>query len=128
MGCDIHVHVEVRIGGQWHHYNSPTIVRDYELFAKMAGVCGIQVPIAPVRGLPSDITLITKLDFERMTPHTASWLTAIEAAQVQQWYNRNYPPLFDYVFGNDMDTYTLFPNQTKQLGLEEIRVVFWFDS
>jgi hypothetical protein len=31
MGCDIHAHVEIKIGGKWHHYNHPSTDRRYVL-------------------------------------------------------------------------------------------------
>ena len=36
MGCDIHAHVEIKIGGTWHHYNKLGLQRNYELFQAMA--------------------------------------------------------------------------------------------
>ena len=38
MGCDIHLHAEIKVNGKWEHYAHPHIRRDYRLFAKMASV------------------------------------------------------------------------------------------
>lgn len=62
MGCDIHLHTEVKINGVWHHMGAPSVPRNYRLFAKMAGVRGIETPIAEPRGLPGDATLLTRRD------------------------------------------------------------------
>ena len=51
MGCDIHLHVEVKIKGKWLHYNHPNIDRCYWLFTKMAGVREIE-GVEACEGLP----------------------------------------------------------------------------
>lgn len=40
MGCDIHLHIEIKMNGLWRHYSMPHIERDYCLFGVMAGVRG----------------------------------------------------------------------------------------
>ncbi len=37
MGCDIHLHTEVKIANVWHRYGCPSVDRNYRVFAKMAG-------------------------------------------------------------------------------------------
>lgn len=66
MGCDCHAHVEIKINGKWENYSTCRPRRNYALFAKMAGVRNYDeiVPIAPPRGLPSDISVVTKFDFD----------------------------------------------------------------
>ncbi len=143
MGCDIHLHVEVKINGKWEHYNAPYIHRHYRLFARMArvrksddlsdGEC-----FKP-RGIPTDVSTTTKFAYERwgVDAHDASWLGAVEAGCIQEWYHSDekndnpHPPLFGYVFGNDIDTYVRFPkdgNRIRSLGFEDARIVFWFDN
>jgi len=67
MGCDIHVHVEYKADGKWYHYNHPNVGRNYELFAKMAGVRdqGNIGPIVQPRGLPDDVSFTTLFDSQR---------------------------------------------------------------
>lgn len=65
MGCDIHLHTEVKIGGAWHHYSAPCVPRSYALFGKMAGVRGGAAPIALPKGLPCFPSYITALDAAR---------------------------------------------------------------
>lgn len=36
MGCDIHLHTELKINGQWQHYSAPSISRDYHLFGRLS--------------------------------------------------------------------------------------------
>lgn len=75
MGCDIHLHQEI---GAWHHYRHRSVPRSYQLFAMMAGVRNRDklTPVAPVRGLPSDASVVTKFDYELWNDdaHNASWL------------------------------------------------------
>lgn len=90
MGCDIHLHAEVKIKNAWHHYAHPSVPRSYPLFSIMAGVRGEEEPIAPPRGLPHDITAVTRLDYEhcREDWHTPSWLSSEEAVQVVERYEK----------------------------------------
>lgn len=140
MGCDIHLHVEIKINGKWEHYSTPYIDRSYWLFSLMAGVrSGTESPrpISEPRGLPEDISVVTKLDNDcwGRDGHSHSWLSATEAGNVQGcWEKRGgkgHPPLFGYLFGNDIDTYLRHPvygKHLKNLGYEDARVVFWFDN
>lgn len=64
MGCDIHLHQEVKIGGEWHHYREQSVSRNYALFAKMAGVRNYGLTVTPIdepRGIPDDATDGTEL-------------------------------------------------------------------
>lgn len=143
MGCDISLHVEVKINGKWEHYNHPYIGRNYELFCKMAGVRQYEdspEPISQPRGLPEDASVMTSFDsrHDGIDGHSHSWLSSTEAGQVQKWFEEQspkgtlfHPPLFGYLFGNDIDSYVRHPKdgeRLKELGLEDARVVFWFDN
>ena len=67
MGCDLHLHTEVKINGKLHHYGSHRPHRNYDLFAKMANVRNYDEEIEPIslpKGLPEDITELTKYDAE----------------------------------------------------------------
>ena len=68
MGCDIHVHFEIKLNGKWEHYSNPSIDRNYELFAKMADVRNdYENPIIPIsfpKGLPKDLSVVTKFEVD----------------------------------------------------------------
>lgn len=96
MGCDIHAHVEVKLKGQWHHYHAPYINRDYSLFSKMANVRNGSLssmryvkPISKPRGMPEDISLITKVMREGWggDGHSDSWLGSAEVCELIKWYD-----------------------------------------
>lgn len=133
MGCDIHAHIEVKIDGKWEHYSALTIRRNYRLFTRMASVRRIDddvVQVAPLRGLPFDMTTVTKFDAEywKNDMHHPSWITDKEADEVEQWftlgkmYESRHPcEPFGYLFSNGM-TYRANDRHT------DTRIVFWFDN
>lgn len=137
MGCDIHLHVEVKIEGTWEHWGNPQIDRWYSLFAKMAGVRADynDIPISKPRGLPSDITKLTWLDSKHWgsDAHSQSWLSSQEIEeQLCPWIEengekeslRNWPEkYFGYLYGNGWDM-----QNAKKSGVEDFRFVFWFDN
>ena len=138
MGCDIHAHTEVKIGGTWHHYNKLNLRRNYELFGKMAGVRGGEVPIAAPRGLPPDISVVTKLEADRYGTdgHTHSWLTIAEMAQVQTWhaeYQCRQEPFhgpwlqWGFLCGNLYCDFIAHRSEFPA-AIEDVRLVFWFDN
>jgi hypothetical protein len=126
MGCDVHVHVEVKLCAKWEHYSVPAVLRDYALFTKMAGVRAHSDEIEPIclpRGLPLDISTVTKFcrDYAGTDGHSDSWLSAAEVAEVQEWYDNRKPPPFGYMLGR------LIGGELPA-GVSGIRVVFWFDN
>lgn len=148
MGCDIHLHVEVKINGKWHHYSCPSVDRSYRLFAKMADVrnsdCyGIE-PISTPKGLPDDVTELTKFCFEvdwGEDAHSVSYLTSGEIVELQNWGNdylgRELPggikhwfmeEEFGYLFGNSFTGFYEEGSGYYPEGLEDFRFVFWFDN
>lgn len=141
MGCDIHLHTEVKINGEWHHYSAPSVDRQYMLFAKMAGVRNSYdiEPLALPRGIPDNATFITKFDSDRWggDGHSHSYLTAPEIHELVLWlknqvkYFMLHPcwegDTFGYVFGNHFSDFTKYPVDNPE-GLEDIRFVFWFDN
>ena len=128
MGYDITAHVEVKIKGTWHHLHELEIDRNYALFDLMAGVFGgkYQAPITSPRGLPEDCTFLTKFSSEYWLGSHHSWLSAGEVAQVVRWaiitqgkpYNS-----FGTIFGCG---WTCFEECPK--GIEDARLIFWFDN
>ncbi len=90
MGCDIHLHVEIKVDGEWLYYSSSDIRRNYAVFSKMADVRNSNneiKPIASPRGLPSNITKMTRLlrDNYGEDGHSDSWLSYEEYVDVLDW-------------------------------------------
>ena len=91
MGCDIHLHQEIKVDGKWEHYRACNVPRDYRLFCKMAGVRSSSChgepnePISTPRGVPGDISVVTKISLDRWSAdgHSHSWLNAAEIAEVE---------------------------------------------
>ena len=144
MGCDIHLHIEVKIDGEWHHYGCPSISRRYSLFGKMAGVRGYEdtIPIALPRGIPSDATKLTKFDYKKWGPdaHSASFLDSREIDELERWATKEkgwkgkndmtgwwMEDEFGYLFGNSFAGFSRYP-EDRPKGLEDVRFVFWFDN
>lgn len=65
MGADIHAYPEFSTASLpgWSGVGRLSLSRDYDLFAKLAGVRG-DGQIVPTRGLPVDVSLATKWDNE----------------------------------------------------------------
>jgi len=141
MGCDIHLHEEVKIEGEWHHYGAPSMPRHYDLFGKMAGVRGEEDPIVEPRGMPEDATLLTRMDFERYgsSKHDASWLGPEEIAKLYDWMHENvvteefeFPEhrYFDYCFGSTFAGFHEYGTRGTSIpeAVENVRFVFFFDN
>lgn len=132
MGCDIHIHAEIRIAGTWHYYAPVDCDRNYELFEKIAGVRGdVSDAIAPPRGLPPDATFMTMRHFNRCPDdnHTPTWLSAEEIASVAAWHkDRKYrTPWGGYLFGNTYEWFLRFRSDYPA-DIEDLRFVLWFDN
>jgi len=141
MGCDIHLHIEIKIDGVWHHYAHPSVRRDYQLFAKMGGVRNYDNEIEPIgelRGLPTDVSLITKRDYERwsVNGHSHGWLSSAELVVLEDWNHARdsrmendleYSILSCYLFGNSFAGFHKYPKE-RITWLEDVRFVFWFDN
>lgn len=134
MGCDIHLHVEIKVDSVWHHYNHPNVDRSYDLFRKMAGIRPSEdgpTPIAEPRGLPVDISFITEMDVCDRDGYSHSWLGPSEIKKVTEWFESIYgcrhPPIFGYLFGFRIYARLDVP-ETKPQEIEDVRIVFWFDN
>ncbi len=139
MGCDIHLHTEVKIGGQWYHYSAPSMGRNYHVFAKMCGVrndpdWGITPITSGPRGLPEDASFLTRFASDEYGPngHSRSYLTASEIAELEAYMETLYGPFIEskswgYLFGNSWGGFTKYPGDSPD-GLEDVRFVFWFDN
>ncbi len=153
MGCDIHLHIEVKVNGKWEHYAAPSIDRDYRLFATMADVRNEDhryVPISKPKGFPEDASILTRLlreDYE-IDGHSDSWLDHNEVMiledRLKSFFEedrKENPRLFslDYCLehsilhtylGENSFTahwrYDDIPYLPK--GITDFRFVFWFDN
>jgi hypothetical protein len=141
MGCNIHLHIEIKIEGQWEHYGCPFMPRDYVLYGKMAGVRAEDIdPICPPKGFPTDATFITKIDYYRDYHHHASWFNIEEIRELELWFNQRaidaakdflwYPGASWFLYLEQMTGY-LFGNgfyKSEAHGIQDVRFVFWFDN
>jgi len=137
MGCDIHLHTEIKVDGKWVHYSKCDFDRDYTLFSHMAGVRNHDkiTPIAPPKGFPCDATQSTQIDFDYWLTdaHTPSWF---DAAEIHVLYKRyldvlnidQWDPTHNegYLFGNSWDI-VRYPDDTPDI-VEDVRWIFWFDN
>ena len=136
MGCDIQLYIEVLTENGWELYSHPTVGRDYELFAKMAGVRnnGEIETIAQPKGLPNDISYIVRhasADWDG-DAHSHSWLDSDEIEELRVWNDcgRDGPPwcrvgelhheiLNCYCEGHYFD-------EPDVQWIKDTRFVFWF--
>lgn len=140
MGCDIHAFVEIKHEGTWHLLGEVCIDRSYELFERMAGVRGdVDLALVPPKGFPGDMAVVTRIERARWgrDAHTPSWFNAEEMQKIDEWVRSNRPGdrgLFVrswdstlYLFGNYICDWWLMPDERPD-GVEDIRLVFWFDN
>lgn len=137
MGCDVHLHIEVkeRSTGIWHHLANPRIDRGYQFFSHLAD-CGRghNTPVIPNRGIPGDITPVTRHDLDRYgsEAHSLSWFGPEEIEKLrdrlagQPGYDEYHDDLEHGIFR----TYLLGNSLTSLEGTPygDIRLVFWFDG
>jgi hypothetical protein len=146
MGCDIHMHVEVKINNTWHHFSAQHVGRNYDLFDRLSNVRGNDYEgIARDRDIPEDASMITKLMYRRDgdDAHTPGYITSEEIKTFLPVWNsktKQYEselPTFrnddlDYFFGNG---YQEWYEHVKGTGdscipeeVEDFRFVFWYDN
>lgn len=150
MGCDIHMHTEVKIGGVWHHYSAPKVPRNYRFFCHLVGVRGPIEGVTPMsepRGLPEDLSALTKIDADRDGDdgHSHSWLSSAELAAALKWYDEQQceflkrrgeehswfsceHTFFGYLFGNGWELRPEDRGDAYPAEIEDVRAVFWFDN
>lgn len=138
MGASIHCHLEVFDGDKWYHWSAPCIYRDSIFFDLVAEIYGKLDSIVPLRGLPDDMSEVTKIcyeqDKESYYPHHEGWLSAQELDLLQlrlvQYYKKiptKNPREYDledhyfhtYIHGNSI---------VLHQGWEDARFIFWFDN
>lgn len=161
MGCDIHVYLEkyASINGKstwvnvdyWqknpyfgitesereYEHVSCYVGRNYDLFGILAGVRSGEDPIDEPRGLPEDVTEVTKKEYERGDMiHTPTYYTLKELKDYL-YENSDNKEIFDclnrFVEGiNDRfkEEFYIGKLDEKRYTIKEnsFRVVFWFDN
>lgn len=136
MGTDIHLHIEIKINNEWHHYACPSISRDYYLFGKMAGIRVNNGPISEPKGISADISLITKLSLKEWESdaHSISWFDVVEIGILEDDLLNNTSQDLEYdilkgtyLFGNSFSGFKEYPEQYPE-ELQDVRFVFWFDN
>jgi hypothetical protein len=144
MGCDIHLHIEVKVEGKWEHYGAPNINRNYDLFEKMAGVRGeIENAISIPKGAPDDMNIITKCSYKDWgtDAHSCSWFNLEEIVKLTKWldslslddpkaflpFDLEHTILHTYCEGNSFAGILEYP-EGKPKWIEDVRFVFWFDN
>lgn len=147
MGCNIDFHVELKIDGRWQHYKNPEVPRNYQLFAKMAGVRSHENnefdPISEPKGLPEKISEILTfcVEYAGSDGHSHSWLQGQEIVDLSHWideqgwtqgkYNmeEDESTLFGYLFGSTFAGFYEYPDSyINKSGIIDIRYVFWFNG
>ena len=139
MGCDIHLHGEVKINGKWEHLTTGRSIRNYALFAKMAGVRNAPeyniTPISEPKGLPDDCSSVTIFDYSRWIgdAHSASWFSSKEIKELEEWWfdwrmqwTKDWKAFEDEVIGGYLFGYGW--DDIEEAGVEDARIVFWFDN
>jgi len=152
MGTDIHLHLEIKVNGIWQHYAAPSVARDYQLFGILAGVRREELCAFPPKGIPEDCSVVTKLDYdlEGCDVHTPSWLSSDEIVRFEEVWAKagkhfmiegravpdferdiEHVVLGTYLFGNSWAGWKRYPSDNERLrevGVEDVRWVFWFDN
>ena len=146
MGCDVHLHIEVKIEDEWHHLNHLEPKRNYAMFAKMAGVRNDstgETPLALPRGLPGDATKLTLIDSAAWGSdgHHHSWLSWEEVEDLDEFAEHLGPMgpkeegcQFEVWLGNRgavflfEDGWERGGEGAAERGITDLRFVFWFDN
>ena len=140
MGCDIHLHIELKDKeGNWHHYGEPSINRNYSLFGFLAGVRDNNIkPIKPYDDkFPKNASLITRVHYGewKLDSHSLRVFGSNDIAQIyKRWdkfkkhadidffYDFEHNVLRSYCFGNS------FCKDSLPEEFVDIRFIFWFDN
>lgn len=135
MGCDIHEHIEYKRYDTWWHWGRPTVRRDYNLFALLAGVRNYEQvePVAEPRDIPKDSTYDTVMSYTGVNDyamykgvwvmdadwHTPSWLSLGELKQVRERLGYR---------SNDLEAIIGAMEGLSDNGAHDTRFIFWFDN
>ena len=132
MGADIHTMLEKEINGEWvlvhvPHWNAPAERRNYDRFAKLAGVRG-DGP-AP-KGAPSDISKGTQYRLNKWgcDAHSVSYDTLIRFLDVCKETERDSTWDYSSYKTSDFCAHYLGIGFDKDECVDDFRVVYWFDN
>lgn len=135
MGCCIHIHIELEINNKWEHYSCPNIKRDYDLFRLMGNTQRGNEDIKPIieaRGLPENLSVITKIDYYNMRcdAHHISWFGIKEIEKIFEYLekeNEKYWETWGYLFRNDYRDFKRY-SESYPKEIQDMRFVFWYDN
>ncbi len=132
MGCDIHAHIELKVNGKWEHLSCPNLKRWYRLFERICGVRGdVAYAIDKPRGLPADLNIVTKLDYEQWDTdaHSATWLTKDELNELINWVEKSYDNMFQHEQMGYLNgcNFLQYP-ESHPKEFEDVRFICWFDN
>lgn len=138
MSCDLTVHVEIKINGQWHHYNHFIADQNYAFFGMIAGVRKPELKIFEPKGLPTDLSPVTEINRKKYEEdlHNPTWLTPNELRHVinqHEDHALSFPESegvqksFGYLFGGSPWNAHLYRNSFPP-EIEDVRFVMWFDN
>lgn len=145
MGCDINLHVEIKISSklnEWIHYSHPRVSRSYTLFSILAGVRNEENNIDAIfkpRGIPEDISDVTRIDFNQTGDDqgSASYLSPDELLKCMDFFEELFPgqeykkgsvhESFGFLFGGNIWHFNKFKDDFPE-ELIDARVVFWFEG
>lgn len=104
----------------------------YAMFERICGVRGeVEKAIAPPRGLPKDLSVITKIvrDYDGTDGHSDTWLTGAELQDLVDWVEKNYDSMFQhervgYLCGN---TFRIGDGSVAK-EIEDVRFICWFNN
>lgn len=144
MGCDIHVHIEVKKNGEWFHFGSPKLTRDYLLFALIDGVRKEGLlhsdkvePVAKIHDLPKDMCFVTRMCFDQDAGLGVHNIGVLAAGDLVELQNKLYAlgPMFGRQGFEELDLewgiFKTFINgnaMSEHKGWDDLRIVFWFDN
>lgn len=132
MGCDIHLFLEwERVG--WREGMMFPNDRNYLMFGLMAGVRG-HIKLFKAKGLPDKLNHYTRREYRdwQNDAHSESWLTTEEYEKCVNEYKR----ILKEEWGEEDDNYDKniyhillgFMKELERRGMENVRLVFWFDN
>ena len=132
MGADIHTMLEKEINGEWvlvhvPHWNEAGERRNYDRFAKLAGVRG-DGPVP--KGTPSDISKGTQYRLSKWgsDAHNISYDTLVRFLDVCKETERDSTWDYSSYKTSDFCEHYLGIGFDKDERVDDFRVVYWFDN